>query len=60
MTITRFAPYRSPFSDLALIQNRLNSIFHDLTPAAGDNESLTAGSFVPPVDVYEDAQRVVL
>jgi HSP20 family protein len=60
MTITRFAPHRSPFSDLALIQNRLNSIFHDLTPAAGDNESLTAGSFVPPVDVYEDAQRVVL
>lgn len=60
MTITRFAPYRSRFNDLALIQDRLNSIFHDLAPATGDNEALTAGSFVPPVDIYEDAQKVVL
>lgn len=60
MTITRFAPYRSRFSDLALIQDRLNSIFHDLAPATGDNEALTAGTFVPPVDIYEDAQKVVL
>jgi len=60
MTITRFAPYRSPFSDLALLQNRLNSIFQDLTPSSGDSEALTAGSFVPPVDIYEDAQKVVL
>lgn len=60
MTITRFAPYRSRFNDLALIQDRLNSIFHDLAPSAGDNEALTAGSFVPPVDIYEDAQKVVL
>ena len=60
MTITRFAPYRSPFSDLALLQNRLNSIFQDLTPGSGESEALTAGTFVPPVDVYEDAQKVVL
>ena len=60
MTITRFAPYRSRFNDLSLIQDRLNSIFHDLAPHAGDNEALTSGSFVPPVDIYEDAQKVVL
>ena len=60
MTITRFAPFRSPLSDVALLQNRLNSIFHDFGHPAGENESLTAGSFVPAVDVYEDAQKVVL
>ena len=32
MTITRFTPFRSPLSDVALLQNRLNSIFHDLAP----------------------------
>jgi HSP20 family protein len=60
MAITRFAPFRSPFSDIVLLQNRLNSIFQDLTPPAGENEHLTSGSFVPAVDVYEDAKKVVL
>ena len=60
MTITRFTPFRPPLSDVALLQNRLNSIFHDFGHASGENESLTAGSFVPAVDVYEDAQKVVL
>ncbi len=58
MAITRYAPFRSPFSDAALLQNRLNSIFHDLLPE--QNEALTAGNFVPPVDIYEDAQKVVV
>src|SRR5579875_3295689 len=61
MTITRFAPFRSPFSDVALLQNRLNSIFHDFAqPGTDTTESLAAGNFVPAVDVYEDAQKLVL
>lgn len=61
MTITRFAPFRSPLSDVALLQNRLNSIFHDFaTPANGGDESLATGNFVPAVDIYEDAQKVVV
>lgn len=60
MTITRWTPYRSSFNDLSFLQNRLNAIFHDLTPAVGDSEALAAPSFVPPVDVYEDEQKVVL
>jgi HSP20 family protein len=61
MTITRFTPFRSPLSDVALLQNRLNSIFHDFAgPSNGANESLATGSFVPAVDVYEDAQKVVV
>jgi HSP20 family protein len=67
MTITRFSPFRSPLSsglnDVAVLQNRLNSIFHDFArPAEAESgtESLAAGNFVPAVDVYEDAQKLVL
>jgi HSP20 family protein len=60
MAITRYAPFRSPFSDIVLLQNRLNSIFQDMTGPAGEQEQLTSGSFVPAVDVYEDTQKVVL
>jgi HSP20 family protein len=61
MTITRFSPFRSSTSDVALLQNRLNSIFHDFAlPANGASESLATGSFVPAVDIYEDAQKVVV
>ncbi|HMF53070.1 MAG TPA: Hsp20/alpha crystallin family protein [Edaphobacter sp.] len=61
MTITRFSPFRSSLSDVTLLQNRLNSIFHDFAlPASGASESLATGSFVPAVDIYEDAQRVVV
>jgi len=63
MTITRFTPFRGPLSDVALLQNRLNSLFQDFswpTSPGGSGESLAAGSFVPAVDVYEDAQKVVL
>lgn len=61
MTITRFSPFRSSVSDVALLQNRLNSIFHDFAlPERGGKESLETGSFVPAIDVYEDAQKVVV
>lgn len=60
MAITRYTPFRSPFSDLSLLQNRLNSMFQDFGWPAEQNEALATGNFVPPVDVYEDAQKVVL
>ena len=55
-TIARF----TPFHDVAVLQNRLNSIFQDFSKTDSENESLTAGSFVPAVDVYEDANKLVL
>jgi HSP20 family protein len=63
MTITRFTPFRGPLSDAALLQNRLNSIFQDFswpTSQGGSSESLATGNFVPAVDIYEDAQKVVV
>jgi HSP20 family protein len=53
MAITRWDPFR----EVVTMQDRLNSLFH----AMNDGESpLTTASFVPAVDIYEDAQKVVL
>jgi HSP20 family protein len=64
MTLTRFTPFRAGFNDVAVLQNRLNSIFNDFARPGADlqpaSESLAAGNFVPAVDVYEDAQKLVL
>ena len=61
-TMTRFVPFRSPLEGVAVLQNRLNSIFNDFASSNGElqNESLGAGNFIPPVDIYEDANRLVL
>jgi HSP20 family protein len=54
-TMTRFVPLRTAFEDVAGLQKRLNTIFNDF---AGPDSS--SGSFVPAVDVYEDADKLVL
>jgi HSP20 family protein len=59
-TLTRFVPFRSPLADVAVLQNRLNSIFNDFAQPNVEQESLAMGNFIPPVDVYEDAQQLVL
>jgi len=53
MAITRFDPFR----DVVTLQSRLNSLFRDFNEGEGP---LTAASFVPAVDIYEDPQKVVL
>jgi HSP20 family protein len=53
MAIIRWDPFR----EVAVLQNRVNSLFRDFN----EGESpLTAASFVPAVDVYEDTEKVVL
>jgi HSP20 family protein len=61
-TVTRFVPFRTPLEGVAVLQNRLNSIFNDFANSNGElqNESLSAGNFIPPVDIYEDANHLVL
>ena len=55
MAITRW----SPFQDMYTLQNRLNSLMQDFNRNQ-DDESLTSSAFVPPVDIYEDANHIVL
>ena len=59
-TLTRFVPFRSPLADVAVLQNRLNSIFNDFARPDAEQESLAMGNFIPPVDVYEDEHQLVL
>ena len=63
-TMTRFVPFRSALNDVAVLQNRLNSIFSDFAQPNGSQgmgqESLAAGNFVPAVDIYEDEQKLML
>ena len=55
MAITRWTPSQ----DIYTLQHRLNSIFQEMN-RSNDDETLTSSAFVPPVDIYEDANHVVL
>ena len=52
MTITRWEPFRRAVGS----QNRVNFLLRVLN----DGQEAGAASFVPAVDIYEDAQKVVL
>ena len=54
--LTRWEPIR----ELATLQDRMNRLFSDSFSPVTSEESLSAGSFVPPVDVYEDEQGIRL
>jgi len=54
--LTRWEPIR----ELAGLQERMNRLFNDSFSSVSSQESLSAGSFVPPVDVYEDEQGIRL
>jgi HSP20 family molecular chaperone IbpA len=54
MAITRWDPFR----DVVALQNRVNSLFRDFSEE-GDN-ALSTATFVPAVDIYENAQQIVL
>ncbi len=48
-----------PFRELTTLQDRMNRMFQDYTTGHED-ELRTTGSFVPPVDVYEDEHAITL
>lgn len=52
--ITRFEPFR----DLLNLQNQMSRVFQDF--GRGSDELLTSGTFVPPVDIYEDEHSITL
>jgi HSP20 family protein len=53
MAISRWDPFR----EVVALQNRVNSLFREMNE---ENDPVAATSFVPAVDIYEDAQKVVL
>src|SRR5262252_540141 len=52
--LTRWEPFR----ELNELQNRMSRLFED--QYGGLEEALTAGAFVPPVDIYEDEHSIQL
>ena len=48
-----------PFRELTSLQNRMSRLFEEQY-GSGREESLTAGAFVPPVDIYEDEHSIQL
>jgi HSP20 family protein len=54
--LTRWEPFR----EFATLQDRMTRLLNEQLPSMGSEESLTAGSFVPPVDVYEDEHSIQL
>lgn len=54
MAITRW----TPFQDMYALQSSLNSLLREAN--RGEDEALSSSAFVPPVDIYEDANPVVL
>ena len=53
--LTRWDPLR----ELSALQNRMSRLFEEQY-GSGREESLTAGAFVPPVDIYEDEHGIQL
>jgi HSP20 family protein len=54
--LTRFEPFR----EFSTLQDRINRVFRESYGPAGQDESLTASSFAPAVDVYEDEHTITL
>jgi HSP20 family protein len=52
--------YWDPFREVASMQNRLNSLFQEYNRGTEGNPDVTAASFAPAVDVYEDEHKLVL
>jgi HSP20 family protein len=54
--LTRWEPFR----EFSTLQDRMNRLFRESYNEGGRDESLTASSFAPAVDVYEDEHNVSL
>jgi len=56
MAISRWDPFR----DVLALQNRMNSIFQEYNRSNQGDGDLVSAAFVPPVDIYEDEQKIIL
>jgi HSP20 family protein len=58
MTLVR---WNDPFGEFARLQDRVNRVFSDAYGRGNDEGLLTSGSWVPPVDIYQNgSQEIVL
>jgi HSP20 family protein len=53
MTLTTWSPVR----DLAQLQDRINRAFIEATPRGGDEGLMNRGTWIPPVDIYQNGNH---
>ena len=53
MTLVRWS---DPFRELVQLQDRINRVFNDYG-RSGDDSLMTTGTWVPPVDIYQDGNH---
>ncbi|HYS05972.1 MAG TPA: Hsp20/alpha crystallin family protein [Candidatus Dormibacteraeota bacterium] len=56
MTVVKWDPYR----DVWTLQDRVNRLFQEGMSAPQGQEDLQAGQWTPPVDIFENAETIVL
>jgi len=56
MAIIRWDPFR----ELVSMQDRMNRLFEDAVRTRGGEDEMTAGTWVPPVDIYETKDALVV
>jgi HSP20 family protein len=57
MSLVRFDPFR----DIAVLQDRVNRVFGELARRNGEDDLMSGGAWVPPVDIFEtDNHTLVL
>jgi HSP20 family protein len=56
MAIVRWT---DPFREFAQLQDRINRVFNE-TYGRGDEGLMTSGTWVPPVDIYQDGNNEVV
>ena len=50
----------SPYRDLASMQEHFNRLLGSTLPSRERDEELSLGAWIPPVDISEDTERIVL
>lgn len=53
MTVIRWDPLR----ELSVMQDRINRVFGDVYTRRGEDDLMTAGTWVPSVDIHENEQH---
>jgi HSP20 family protein len=56
MAIIRWDPFR----DLVTLRDKMNRLFEDAATGRGEEKELTASSWAPAIDIYEDETQLVL
>ncbi len=49
-----------PFREMSSLQERMNRLFGDLRGRSGEEEEIAQGAWIPPIDIYETPESLVL